>query len=301
MKLHLPKQLFTALIATLTGFTLATGAAYGALTTTTTNYDADGNVIPEGDTTTEIARTEVVDQYDGAGNAAIDTTRDVDKIIFNMDANGNSNWFQLTNKSPLFEGEVQIGDGSDNTKGLVITAASNSVQPTFSGKVTGSGRIYYTSTEGANVKFTFSGDVTEYKGDVDLDTKGGDFTLAFGNGGAAASTNTETTGVAGTGAITFLTGKNTLTFNYDTNCTAYVTNAISAGEDGVSKVTVTNGDMVFTKENQIDILTITAGSAAFTNNVTLGSISGAGSLSFGANTVVSLGSAIGSEGGGQLC
>ena len=292
MKLHLPKQLFTALLAAITSYTLATGAAYGALTTT--NYDASGNVIPADDTTTEVAET--VDQYDGASNERIDIRRDVDKIIFNMDANGNSNWFQLDNKSPLFEGEVQIGADGEDAKGLVITAASNNVQPTFSGKVTGSGKIYYTSTEGANVKFTFSGDVTEYEGNMELDTRGGDFTLAFGNGGAVATTVTSTAGVAGTGDISFLTDKNTLTFNYNTDTPAYVTNAISAGEGGVSKVTVTNGNMVFTKENQIDILTLTAGSATFNSNVTLGSVSGAGSLSFGANTKVSLGSAIGSSG-----
>ncbi len=292
MKLHLPKQLFTALLAAITSYTLATGAAYGALTTT--NYDTSGNVIPADDTTTEVAKT--VDQYDGASNERIDIRRDVDKIIFNMDANGNSNWFQLENKSPLFEGEVQIGADGEDAKGLVITAASNNVQPTFSGKVTGSGKIYYTSTEGTSVKFTFSGDVTEYEGNMELDTRGGDFTLAFGNGGAVATTVTSTAGVAGTGDISFLTDKNTLTFNYNTDTPAYVTNAISAGKGGVSKVTVTNGNMVFTKENQIDILTLTAGSATFNSNVTLGSVSGAGSLSFGANAKVSLSSAIGSTG-----
>ena len=292
MKLHLPKQLFTALLAAITSYTLATGAAYGALTTT--NYDASGNVIPADDTTTGVAKT--VDQYDGASNEKIDIRRDVDKIIFNMDANGNSNWFQLANKSPLFEGEVQIGADGEDAKGLVITAASNDVQPTFSGKVTGSGKIYYTSTDGARVKFTFSGDVTEYEGNMELDTRGGDFTLAFGNGGAVATTVTSTAGVAGTGDISFLTDKNTLTFNYNTDTPAYVTNAISAGEGGVSKVTVTNGNMVFTKENQIDILTLTAGSATFNSNVTLGSVSGAGSLSFGANARVSLSSSIGSTG-----
>ena len=285
MKLHLPKQLFTALLTAFTYCTLVTGIAYGALTTTTTKYDAEGNVIPAGDTTTEVADAIVIDTYEGNNNTGINIARstDVDKIIFNMSSGNTNNWFAgSASQGPLertFAGDVQIGSLIESSQtGLIINNGNKGNVAVFTGALTGKGLIEKTGAgDGTTVRF--EGDTTGFGGVINLSSSNA-FTLIFGSeegstAPVAAASTSSTTGLAGSGAITFTSANNTLIYNYAAaaNAPVYITNSIAVSGGGVSKVKILGGaDIVFTGAVTIHELTTTAngGSITFNGTTTLG-------------------------------
>ena len=253
MKLHLPKALFAAVMAACvvpsTWATITTDEAAKTYTVSGTgpSNKSDDNAInpPTGADYTLIFQIE-------------NSTNTGDRNFFNANFTAN--------------GSVQIGDigtTADDTKGMVITNGNSGAgsDVVFTGKVTGSGILERTGNPSANSNnITFSGDVTEYIGNIYLGAStSATFTLTFGGKTDAvnAATTSSTAGASGTGNITIATAKNHLVYNYAAGENpVYITNAISesAGVNG-STVTLKGGaDYIFKKTVSIDQVNLEAGS-----------------------------------------
>ena len=264
MKLHLPKQLFTAL---LTAFTLAAAPS------------AWGDDMP----------------FTGVNNRAIDTssTTAKDTVIFQMtdttDKSVSQNYF-AGNDTRTTHANIVISDNedTDGMEGLVITDGNSSNKQIYTGTVTGNGIIRKQGPSSGNA-ITFEGNVTEFTGDIHIATTA-DFTLTFGghvNAVAASATSAEA-GVAGTGDISIDSSGTALNFNYTASSNpVYITNAISESGDYSSTINLKGGaDYIFTKTAYVDKFSIdtntsvklTQGSYTFSS---AGAVSGGGLLILG--------------------
>ena len=184
-----------------------------------------------------------------------------DEIIFAMTPGGSSNWFDGTQSTAA---AILIKDDASTTtavEGLHINNGNGGNVITFSGAVSGNGAITKKG-RGQNLVVAFTGDVTDYTGNITLDSEYA-FTLRFGGSTIAAVTTSATEGVAGTGSITFANnGNSTLEFNYTSSANpVYITNAIDKSGNATSKVKFLGGaSYVLTKNAAIDELTINNGS-----------------------------------------
>ena len=184
-----------------------------------------------------------------------------DTITFKMGTTGTNNWFgneQSTAAKILIEDDATT---ESVVEGLNITNGNQSYV-TFSGAVSGSGAIQKTGA-GTNLCLNFTGDVTEYSGNITLNA-GNSFYLCFGSeattknrtfqgygtAGTAPITSAEKGG-SGTGNITFVgNGNSTLVYNYvASESPVYITNAIQRSNGGQVKVEFRGGaSYVLTKD-----------------------------------------------------
>ena len=210
MKLHLPKQLFTALIA-----------AIACVQTVNATITTDSQQIQVGDTTynaTVVTGSAnnglVLDNTVGTGGSISDgktvNTRlnEGDTILgFQMklgtatDAN-NTNWFDGTQ---TYAGDILVMKDSsvtDGYSGLVINNGNGGNVITFSGKVIGDGDIAKTSGAPSNgVDFKFTGDMSDYTGNMYLTGNANDDLLFDGSTSQNMKTGTGT--ITSVGNITF--------------------------------------------------------------------------------------------------
>ena len=264
MKLHLPKQLFTAL---LTAFTLAAApSAWGADMT-----------------------------FTGVNNRGIDTssTTAQDTVTFQMtdttDKSVSQNYFAGSDTRTT-HANIVISDNeeTDGMEGLVITDGNGSNKQIYTGAVTGNGIIRKQGPSNGNA-ITFEGNVTEFTGDIHIATAA-DFTLTFGGHTEAvdASVTSAGAGIAGTGSISINSNGTTLNFNYTASSNpVYITNAISESGNYSSIINLKGGaDYIFTKTAYVDKFSIdtntsvklTQGSYTFGS---AGAVSGGGLLILG--------------------
>lgn len=238
--------------------------------------------------------------YTGSNNnnIALPNATAYDTIVFDMtDDGGTGNYF--ANSNVTYTGAVQIGASGQSNTGLTVNNGYG-IAVTFSGKVTGSGIL--SKTNGGNSHtLKFTGDVTEFTGNISLNAAAGNqgFFLTFGGGSAVPETSSSG-GASGTGDITFKSTYNTLTYNYAAgSAPVYVTNKILKEGGGVSKVVVSGAAaMVFTKSVSIDTLTV--GNTASTLTFNEGSVT---SISGRCNGITKTGAgalAIGNLGGNTL-
>ncbi len=239
MKLHLPKQLFTALLAV---FALTTPIAWGASMTIT------GTSQTEINTTGAVAGETVTFQLTDADNSS-----------------ESNNFFTGGDSTYTTAADIIISDNkdTDTLEGLVITNGNRNNHQVYTGTVTGDGIIKKVGYGDPNY-ITFSGDVTGFKGDIYLGSASA-FTLTFGgkDDAVAAAVTTSTVGVAGTGDIYFSTNNNTLTFNYSSSENPiYITNAISENSSCTSKVVLKGGaNYIFTKDVNVDTIELGSNSS----------------------------------------
>lgn len=300
MKLHLPKLLLTAVMATLVApsswATITTvaptdGQKNGTYTVTGVGSSSDKNImsIPTGDDYTIYFQLDNITSAIGEANK---------HTYFNVNSSTSS----------TAAGAVQIGTSTtgnaDDTNGLVITNGNSNNTQEFSGAVTGTGLIKKLGA-GSDGRIVFSGDATGYLGNMYL---GGTalhegalyrFTLTFGGAvdAVTAAATTTSKGVAGTGNIQFTYNDNHLVFNYaDSDSTVYITNEIT-NADGVttSDVTLKGGaDYVFQKTVKAGTVNLEAGT------LTLKNCSNSGAANVQSNIVVSGGAVLKATNNDQL-
>lgn len=258
MKLHLPKLLLTALLAT---------------------FVASPLVWAEEQDGADLVNQSVSQTFSGDRNNEIVVTGydDNDTITFALTStsqNSNQNWFGENNSDQETAASIVIGDGvaaNANTVGLIINNGNGDTtyyQDTlFTGSVTGSGIIKRIGG-GDGTSFIFAGDMTGYTGNIYLGTGPDvDFNLVFGGKTVAvdASDTTDTKGIAGTGTITIANALDKVIFNYSpSDNPVYITNTISEEEGGVNGSTLTlkgGASYKFTKDVNVDNLILEGGSA----------------------------------------
>ncbi len=297
MKLHLPSGLRSALFACFAavaslGATLATASITGGLFAVTlagsawaASVDADG------------CRT--ITGADNSNMFSAALPEDIEKVKFAMQASGTANWF-AGNASLAKDIAVEIADsdGTNSGTGLHINNGGGGTV-WIKGDVTGAGSLTK-SGAGTNMHLLFTGDVSQYTGNIELNATRA-FFLEFG-GQESGNTNnlssvdgvvnksTAEKGVSGTGNIVFKSGSNELVYNYSTENTAYVTNAISTEGSVTSNLTVVGSAVTeFTKSVAVTNLAI-SGSASLKGAATVTSLnvaSGA-TLSVGAGGSLTL-------------
>ncbi len=279
MKLHLPSGLRSALFACFAavaslGATLATASITGGLFAVTlagsaraASVDADG------------CRT-----ITGADNSNMFSTalpEGTEKVKFAMQASGAANWF-AGNASLARDIAVEIADsdGTNSGTGLHINNGGGGTV-WIKGDVTGAGSLTK-SGAGTNMHLLFTGDVSQYTGNIELNASR-TFFLEFGGqeGGNAnnlvsvdgvVNNSTADAGVSGTGNIVFKSSANELIYNYSTENTAYVTNAISTEGSATSYLTVVGSAVTeFTKSVAVTNLAI-SGSASLKGATTATSL-----------------------------
>ena len=227
--------------------TMASQQAHAAL-----SVSADGSVVT----------------YDGSDNNALNFSKiatdypDATTLVF--DIVGGRNYLDNTNG---FTGTIQIGN-FNKEQGLLLSDGGSSTYE-ITNKVVGQGMIKKTGA-GTNMCLNFTGDVSEYTGNIVLGASKA-FTLQFGKEGVTAVCS-KTNGASGTGDISFIGSNDTLVYAYDpTGSTIYITNAISnkyrtatGTTTGTSKVKLTGGaDYRFTRGLTINQFTMEGGSARF--------------------------------------
>ncbi len=280
MKLHLPTGLRSALFACFAAVT-ALGSTFATSTMTGGVFAVTLAAV-----TSSVARAyedaEGVRTYTGTNNTNILPPGEDDgisKIVFQLTNSGSTNWIGST---VTFAQEILINDdaSTEAAEGLCLNNGGGNAA-TFSGKVSGNG-LLSKSGAGTNMKLIFTGDVSEFTGDIALGATVA-FTMAFGGladaTGAEVSENvTSEAGVSGTGDISFTTNNNTLVYNYTGERTAYVTNEISStGANVQSKLVVAgSANTTFTKDVSAYSLNLTstgtttfAGTASVTNTLTV--------------------------------
>ncbi len=190
MKLHLPKQLFTALLAALTlaaPAALTLGSTAWGAEETIIKYDADGNVIPADDTSTEVVRTETV-------YTATSTINGVGTSAPQIGDSGNS--FNLIN---------YVDAGTDASKLVIEGNGQGTITTTVANGGWG-GRVTFAA---------LASDATTYCQDVTL-TKGieADITNIQGNGNIVLTVdNASIYGNTNNYAVTLNIGDNGVRFN----------------------------------------------------------------------------------------
>lgn len=183
---------------------------------------------------------------------------DATKIVFNLsDPGSNAVWFVGNNT--VSTQDIQIGDGSDATKGLRLNNGSSNTILTFSGTVTGNGVISQ-SGGASNKSIQLTGNVTDFTGTVAMNNSGSG-TIRFGNGSVIDYATTANKGVSGTGAFTMGAAGDTIAYNYGGGiggAPVYVINTIT-GSNGVLAMEGA-ADMQFV--NAVSVGTLRIGSDA---------------------------------------
>lgn len=244
MKLHLPTRLRAAVLAcfaVVTSFTttLATGVlAGGAFAVAIAGSQA---LAAYDEPTATITGTASA----GAGGISMGslTVPAGQTLTFAINQDTGQTYF---NGTQTYAGDIVIkntaGAGEDAT-GMVISDGNGSNIITFSGNVTGGGVMYKTGNGEKNT-WIFTGDVSQFTGDIKLNSNAINFKIKFGT----TNNSTETQGVSGTGDLTFESDDNSLAYEYSGGSTVYVTNVISATGSNTSRVALIGTDeVVFTK------------------------------------------------------
>lgn len=291
MKLHLPKLLLTALLATFVASPLVWAE------------EQDGaDLVNESVSQTfsgDVNNKIVVTGYDGN-----------DTITFALTStsqNSNQNWFGTGNADQETAASIVIGDGvaaNADTVGLIINNGNgdttNYQDTLFTGSVTGSGIIKRIGA-GDGTSFIFAGDMTGYTGNIYLGTGANvDFNLVFGGKTDAvkASATTATKGIAGTGTITIANASDKVIFNYSASENpVYITNAISESGNVTGSTLILKGgaSYKFTKDVNVDNLTLEGGSALTINSL-VGTNGGMVNVTGGEVILAGQANAIGSAG-----
>ncbi|MCD8283526.1 MAG: autotransporter-associated beta strand repeat-containing protein [Opitutae bacterium] len=199
--------------------------------------------------------------------------------------NGLSGW--LPNSSPTYNCNINIG-----TDGFSITDGYSSQIYTFTGSISGEGdwSASKTSTNGGvDYHFIFTGDLSNYSGNLSLGTWTGSY-IYFGNGGTAA---TDTT-ISGRGSVSSFAA---IKYNYSGYASADST-SLSVGNTSVS---AKNLEFAGSVNYTIDENTSLTGydSTAANNTLTIsnagtttvnGSISNFGAVSVASSSTLVIGS-----------
>ena len=222
MKLHLPKFLFTAVIAAVCCTRIASAA------TANNTY-----TVGEGDS----AITYKVTEYTGGGNNNINPnniTLDDGYILgFAMeDDSENKNYFSQNNFT--YTGDIYISKGGAETgtkKGMVINDGyGEGWTYTFGGSVYGDGDIYKKSGPSNGITLKFTGNMSNYTGDILIEDANGNNKLIFD--GAKTGTGT----ISSNGAISMtdtvintssISTTNTLSIAGTTSITSALTLGVS--------------------------------------------------------------------------
>ena len=185
MKLHLPKFLFTAVIAAFCCTRIASAA------TANNTY-----TVGEGDS----AITYKVTEYTGGGNNNInpnDITLDEGYILGFAMEDVEGNYFLRNNFT--YTGDIYISKGEAETgtkKGMVINNGwGDGWTYTFGGSVYGDGDIYKKGSPDNGITLKFTGDMSNYTGAILIEGAGGNNKLIFD--GAKTGTGT----ISSNGAI----------------------------------------------------------------------------------------------------
>ena len=253
MKLHLPKMLLTAVLATCVAQTVQ-----ATITDANKVYTVTGGTSSDGD------------------NAIVLPEDEDYTLIFQITGKNtdNRNFFNATKTAA---GAVIIGNASGTTasdnQGLIITNGNASGKPgssvEFTGKVTGDGIIKRIGPPSSANAITFSGDMTDYIGNIYLGADS-DFTLTLGGASSAvnATKTSATKGIAGTGNIQIAKAGSKVVFNYTAATDpVYITNTISEVDTDGSTITLKGGaDYIFTKNVTIDTINLEGGSISLNSN-----------------------------------
>lgn len=278
MKLHLPKSILAAVLAVLAPLTQAETKTYS------------GNNNTNIDTTSY-----------GAG----------DTVIFQMSGNGQSNYFKQYDsdgdKTFITHADIQIADNSSTTaaEGLIINNGHQDNVQIFTGQLSGNGILQKTKN-GTNTTIVFEGDARAFSGNIDLSSDRS-FTLVFGgrddSSAVYAVESSSDRGIIGNGDIVYNSAddnnddslQQTIRFNYAASVApVYITNSIKDSGKGTSKLELTGGaDYTLTQEVTVDELSISAGVATFSQNLSVGSISGGGDIALADGCTLTVGRATG--------
>lgn len=273
MKLHLPKSILAAILAVLASLAQAETRTYTGNDNkqiNTSGYDTD------------------------------------DTVIFQMSGGGTNNYFSSdANTTCTTKAAIKIQDDTNTTdevEGLIINNGHTNNVQIFTGALSGDGLLQKTGNGDPNT-IVFEGNTSGFTGSIDLSSDR-TFTLVFGGNSTAvtAATSNETTGIIGSGNITYNSSdKNnagtsllqTLRFNYaasDNNKPVFITNSIKDTGKGTSKLELSGGaDYTLTKEVTVDELSISAGVATFSQNLSVGSISGSGDIALADGCTLTVG------------
>ena len=241
MKLHLPKQLFTALLAVITLTTDASGAIEKETVSLYIN-PTTGEITTEA--TGDFTATNVTMLTGSASNGMASsnlTTNAGDTLL----------GFQLTNTTATaaestswFNGTQTITqdiliydhDTTDNTKeGLIITNGNSGNVITFAGTVWGNGDFWKRNAPTAH--FTFSGDMSKYSGNMTIE--GGAITLKFYHNQSGTGTITST---AGTVEVVDATMNNASINAANLKVAGYyTTNSLFSGDVTATNLTIESG------------------------------------------------------------
>lgn len=293
MKLHLPKSILAAILAVLASPAQAE------------TYTYEGNSQKNNDINISLYGTN-------------------DTIIFQMSAGGTNNYFSPNqNDEPCTtEAAIEIKDNTtttDQVEGLIINNGYADNVQIFTGALSGNGLLQKTG-DGDRTTIVFEGDTSEFTGSIYLSSDR-TFTLVFGGNSEAVSAaeTTDEEGIIGSGNIIYnSTDKNkvgtsllqTLRFNYaasNDNKPVYITNSIveDTNGKGTSKLELSGGaDYTFTQKVTVDELSISAGVATFSQDLSVGSISGGGDIALADVCTLTVGSsnhsAAGISGAGSI-
>ncbi len=241
MKLHLPKQLFTALLAI---FTLTTVASGTIVKETVPLYINS--------TTGEIT-TEATDGFSATNVTMLTGSASNGMAGSNLTTNAGDTLlgFQLTNttntaadSTSWFNGTQTITqdiliydhDTTDGTKeGLIITNGNSGNVITFAGTVWGNGDFWKRNAPTAH--FTFSGDMSKYSGNMTIE--GGAITLKFYHNQSGTGTITST---AGTVEVVDATMNNASINAANLKVAGYyTTNSLFSGDVTATNLTIESG------------------------------------------------------------
>ena len=269
MKLHLPKSILAAVLAVLAS-------------------------LAQAETRT----------YTGNDNKNIKTSG-YDTIIFQMSGGSTNNYFSSDqNIAGSTDAAIKIQDDTtttDQVEGLIINNGYAENVQIFTGALSGDGLLQKTGNGDPNT-IVFAGNTSGFTGSIDLSSDR-TFTLVFGGNStavSAAETSAEK-GIIGSGNITYNSSdKNnagtsllqTLRFNYaaSDNKPVYITNSIKDTGKGTSKLELSGGaDYTLTQEVTVDELSISAGVATFSQNLSVGSISGGGDIALADGCTLTVG------------
>lgn len=241
MKLHLPKQLFTALLAVITLTTDASGAIEKETVSLYIN-PTTGEITTEA--TGDFTATNVTMLTGSASNGMASsnlTTNAGDTLL----------GFQLTNTTATdaaltswFNGTQTITqdiliydhDTTDGTEeGLIITNGNSGNVITFAGTVWGNGDFWKRNAPTAH--FTFSGDMSKYSGNMTIE--GGAITLKFYHNQSGTGTITST---AGTVEVVDATMNNASINAANLKVAGYyTTNSLFSGDVTANNLTIESG------------------------------------------------------------
>ncbi len=207
-------------------------AAFSSVAQAASNFqstpDSTGTVL-----TITLPSSGAVDVLLSSTNDASDVTHLADyatatKVVFALTSSGSGNcWFD---SNVTIDKAVQIGNDTANS-GLYFDNGSSGKTLTLAGTLTGTGVISLKGAGGetgsrGRKTISITGDTSDFGGNIVMDNSGAG-KITFGDG-SAASTNSSTDGVIGSGTISLDDRtRDVLAFNYGGTDTVYITNSFS--------------------------------------------------------------------------